>query len=183
MATSLCCNYIHNYIHDTLDAKVPRGPQVARDVADGGPPEGCPPGRSVIFLRSSLLRRSTGQRIGGMEWHMLEVSAIDVKPERDYNVITLERSASMKGRIVRIGNSRGIRIPKPLLEQTGLDGEVEISVNEDRIVIAPADPEDTPPRQGWAKAFAAMAGAEDDVLLDGESHLPTKWDEEEWEWE
>jgi antitoxin MazE len=33
----------------------------------------------------------------------------------------------MKTRIVAIGNSQGIRIPKPLLEQTGLFGEVEIS--------------------------------------------------------
>jgi hypothetical protein len=44
----------------------------------------------------------------------------------------------MKTRIVRIGNSRGIRIPKPLLEQTGLHGEV-----------APAGP---PPFEKWRGA-------------------------------
>ena len=37
----------------------------------------------------------------------------------------------MKTRIVRIGNSQGIRIPKPLLEQTGLHDEVEVSVQDD----------------------------------------------------
>jgi len=89
----------------------------------------------------------------------------------------------MKARIVRIGNSRGVRIPKPLLEQTGLADEVEIRVEENRIVIAPPEPESAPPRKGWAKAFKAMAVAGDDALLDGDGQSPTKWDEEEWEWE
>ena len=44
----------------------------------------------------------------------------------------------MKTRIVRIGNSQGIRIPKPLLEQTGLRGEVEISAQDDSLIIRPA---------------------------------------------
>jgi antitoxin MazE len=89
----------------------------------------------------------------------------------------------MKAKIVRIGNSRGIRIPKPILDQTGLADEVEISVEENRIVIAPAEPESSPPRKGWAKAFKAMAAAGDDIMLDGDRHIPTDWDEEEWEWE
>ena len=41
----------------------------------------------------------------------------------------------MKTKIVRIGNSRGIRIPKPLLEQAGLEGEVRLRVVESGIVI------------------------------------------------
>ena len=44
----------------------------------------------------------------------------------------------MKSRVVRIGNSRGIRIPKLLLEQTGLRGDVEISADGDTLVIRPA---------------------------------------------
>ena len=43
----------------------------------------------------------------------------------------------MKTRIVPIGNSQGIRIPKLLLEQTGLSGEVEISAEDDALVIRP----------------------------------------------
>ncbi len=89
----------------------------------------------------------------------------------------------MKSRIVRIGNSKGIRIPQPLLKQTGLDDEVEISVQDDKLVIAPARPEPSPPRKGWGKAFKEMAAVADDRLLDGGHHMPTKWDEEEWEWE
>jgi len=89
----------------------------------------------------------------------------------------------MKARIVRIGNSRGIRTPKPLLEQTGLADEVEIRVEDNQLVIAPVEPEPSPPRKGWAKAFKDMAALEDDNLLDGNRLVPTQWEEEEWQWE
>jgi antitoxin MazE len=89
----------------------------------------------------------------------------------------------MKTRIVRIGNSRGIRIPQPLLRQTGLANEVDLRIEDNRLVIAPVEPESAPPRKGWAKAFKAMAAAGDDDLLDNQRALPTRWDEEEWEWE
>ena len=82
----------------------------------------------------------------------------------------------MKTRIVRIGNSQGIRIPKLLLEQTRLKGEVEISVSDDSLVIKPV----SKPRAGWAAAFQDMAKRGDDALIDGPRS--TAWDEEEWEW-
>lgn len=82
----------------------------------------------------------------------------------------------MKARIVPIGNSRGIRIPKPLLEQAGLGEEVELTVEDSRIVIAPA----ARPRHSWAEAFAAMHAAGEDSLLD--EPTPTRFDQEEWEW-
>ncbi|HEV8580771.1 MAG TPA: AbrB/MazE/SpoVT family DNA-binding domain-containing protein [Thermoanaerobaculia bacterium] len=84
----------------------------------------------------------------------------------------------MKARIVRIGNSQGVRIPKPLLEQTGLRDNVEIEVEDDHLVIRAVGH----PRAGWAEAFQAMAQHGDDVLLDGETLSLTRWDEEEWEW-
>jgi antitoxin MazE len=68
----------------------------------------------------------------------------------------------MKTRIVRVGNSQGVRIPKWLLEQTGLRGEVEISAEGDSLVIRPAHR----PRAGWAAAFQEMARRGDDALLD-----------------
>jgi antitoxin MazE len=84
----------------------------------------------------------------------------------------------MKARLLRIGSSLGIQIPKPLLEQAGLQDEVEIEVEGDRLVLsAPSHP-----RAGWDKAFQAMARQGDDALLDGGDFLPTRWDEEEWEW-
>ena len=84
----------------------------------------------------------------------------------------------MKTQIVKIGNSRGVRIPKPLLDQTGLSGQVEVSVEDDALVIRRA----RKPREGWAEAFESMAAAGDDSLLDNDSLQPTRWDREEWEW-
>ena len=84
----------------------------------------------------------------------------------------------MKAHLIRIGNSQGIRIPKPLLEQARLRDEVEIEVEGDRLVISALNP----PRAGWDEAFQAMAREGDDTLLDGGELLPTAWDAEEWEW-
>ena len=85
----------------------------------------------------------------------------------------------MKTKIVRVGNSQGIRIPKLLLEQTGLSGEVEIAVEENRLVISPA----SRARAGWEEAFQEMAEAGDDELVWGDAESLTSWDEAEWEWQ
>lgn len=84
----------------------------------------------------------------------------------------------MKTRFVPMGNSLGIRIPKRLIEQAGLSGEVEISVQEDSLVIKPA----RKPRAGWAEAFKEMARRGDDALLDEAASKKSNWDEDEWEW-
>lgn len=83
----------------------------------------------------------------------------------------------MKTRIVKIGNSQGIRIPKPLLEQSGLGEEVELEVQPHQIVIRATKR----PREGWNEAFRAMAIRGDDSLLDPDV-IETSWDDEEWEW-
>lgn len=84
----------------------------------------------------------------------------------------------MKTRIVRIGNSRGVRIPKPLLEQAKLTGEVELVLEDNRILISAADH----PRSGWAEAFARMRARGDDILLEGDRRASTRFDESQWEW-
>ena len=85
----------------------------------------------------------------------------------------------MKTRIVRIGNSRGIRIPKILLEQSGLSDEIELEVKDRLIIIRNAQK----PRAGWEGRFRAMAANGDDDLLDRDA-LPyqSSWDEKEWTW-
>lgn len=85
----------------------------------------------------------------------------------------------MKTRIVPIGNSQGIRIPRPLLEQTGLSGEVEISAEGFTLVIQPA----RKPRATWAAAFQAMAQRGDDAVLDDATPILSTWDEDQWEWQ
>ncbi len=79
----------------------------------------------------------------------------------------------INGRVIKIGNSQGIRIPKLLLEQSGIKEHVKIEVRDGRISIVPA----ARARKGWGKAFAAEP---DDLNLDAVTG--TAWDAEEWEW-
>jgi len=44
----------------------------------------------------------------------------------------------MKTRLVRIGNSRGVRLPKTIIAQAGLTDEVELNVRDGAVVIARA---------------------------------------------
>ncbi|HKF39506.1 MAG TPA: AbrB/MazE/SpoVT family DNA-binding domain-containing protein [Candidatus Acidoferrum sp.] len=82
----------------------------------------------------------------------------------------------MEIELVRIGNSRGIRIPKGLIEQCGLGKVVELRVAGDRLVISAR----RSPRAGWGEAFErAGASAEDELLLDP---VTNEFDREEWEW-
>ena len=64
--------------------------------------------------------------------------------------------------IRRLGNSRGIIIPKPMLKEAGLDKEAEIALERGVIVLRPARRN---PRQGWAEASRKVAGAGDDKLI------------------
>ena len=84
----------------------------------------------------------------------------------------------MKTNVIRIGNSRGIRIPKAVLEQCRLGQTVELKVKKDHLVVRPAGS----PRNGWEDAFNQMARQGDDALLDRDSLTPTQWDKTEWEW-
>lgn len=83
---------------------------------------------------------------------------------------------AIRTRIVRIGNSQGVRIPKPLLEQSGIHTEVEIEVHADHLIVRAAPRL----RVGWNEAFAGMAEQHDDILLDDVN--TTNWDQVEWEW-
>ncbi len=82
----------------------------------------------------------------------------------------------MKARLVRIGNSRGIRLPKPLIQQAGLTEDVELQVREGQIVISRV----SAPREGWADAARKLASRGEDVLLD--EPTSTRFDREEWKW-
>ncbi len=82
----------------------------------------------------------------------------------------------MKVELIRIGNSRGIRIPKPIIQQCRFEGSVELRVENDQLLIAPA----RLPRDGWEEAFrAAASSAHDELLLDTPS---SQFDREEWRW-
>jgi antitoxin MazE len=82
-----------------------------------------------------------------------------------------------KTRIVRIGNSRGIRVPKILLDQAQLPDEVELHAEPGRLVVRGV----RRPRMGWAEAAQAISKRGHDELLD--EPTATRFDREEWEWE
>lgn len=87
---------------------------------------------------------------------------------------------TVKTRIIKIGNSQGIRIPKLLLEQVHLteNEEVELEIKQDQIIVRPLHEV----RYGWESAFKEMAEHDDDKMLDEDVLIVTDWDEEEWEW-
>jgi antitoxin MazE len=79
----------------------------------------------------------------------------------------------MKSRLVRIGNSRGLRLAKPLIEQLGIEDEVEMRAEGGALVIRPS----RQVRVGWADAAAHLAASGEGLLDDG---IATRFDAEEW---
>jgi antitoxin MazE len=84
----------------------------------------------------------------------------------------------MRAHIVAIGNSRGVRIPKILLQETGLSDEVEMEVRDHSILIHSAKVV----RAGWDEAFARMAETGDDELSAWADAAFADWDDKEWQW-
>jgi len=83
----------------------------------------------------------------------------------------------MRTELVRIGNSRGIRIPKPIIEQCGFGEQVHLRVQDDCLVISV----ERKPRDGWEAAFrAAGSSAKDERLI--ESARPNEFDRKDWRW-
>lgn len=83
----------------------------------------------------------------------------------------------MKARLVRIGNSRGIRLPKPVIEQARLSDDVDIEVRDGALVITATRAR----RAGWAQAARELGERDGDRLLD--EPLATEFDEKAWEWQ
>jgi antitoxin MazE len=82
----------------------------------------------------------------------------------------------MKARLIRIGNSRGVRLPRPLIEEAGLADEVDLVAREGEIVIRRVKSA----REGWADAARLLRERGEDALLNAPA--PTRFDESEWEW-
>ena len=83
---------------------------------------------------------------------------------------------STKTKLIRIGNSRGVRIPKSMIEQLGLEGDLTLDLRPDGLLIRPV----SSARAGWAEQFQAMASRGDDRLLDAVAP-DTTCDKEQWE--
>jgi len=89
---------------------------------------------------------------------------------------------AVKAKLVRIGNSRGVRLPKAVIEQAGLATDVEIAVRDSQVVIRSARANS--PRSGWERAFKlaiAKHGPAEPMDQDWEL-TPNDFDEKEWTW-
>ena len=86
-------------------------------------------------------------------------------------------STVIKTRLVKIGNSQGLRIPKLVLDQLNLSSDVELEVQDDHLIVRPS----IHPRADWAEQFRQMAERSDDHLLDADAPL-TEWEANEWHW-
>jgi antitoxin MazE len=84
----------------------------------------------------------------------------------------------VKTGLIRIGNSRGVRLPKPLIQQHGLGDVVELHSREDGILIRRPKRHS---REGWEDDARAMAAAGDDELLFPEP-FDNEFDRTEWTW-
>ncbi len=82
----------------------------------------------------------------------------------------------MKAQVIQIGNSQGIRIPKTLLEETKIAGEVELEAHSDGILIRNINK----PRSDWDARFRAAADADDDQLVDPKQ--ASRFEKQEWQW-
>ena len=67
----------------------------------------------------------------------------------------------MEANIIKIGNSKGVRLSKTILEKYEIGEKVEVILEKDQIVLRPIKQ----PRQGWAEAFKKMHENGDDELL------------------
>jgi antitoxin MazE len=81
----------------------------------------------------------------------------------------------MKAQIIQIGNSQGIRIPKAVLEETKLSGEVEMEVTSDGLLIRNIKR----PRGDWDAVFKSLSDADDDLPV---NDATTGFTKKEWQW-
>jgi antitoxin MazE len=77
--------------------------------------------------------------------------------------------------VVPIGNSKGIRLPKTILEQLKVSDKLDLEVENQRIILSPLAKE---PRNGWRDAFIKMHDEQQDNIL-----IPENTDSEAFEWE
>jgi antitoxin MazE len=82
----------------------------------------------------------------------------------------------MRAPIISIGNSKGIRIPKSILEQCGFQNTVTIEVIDHNLLIKAADSS----RQGWKEMFSLESSRPQD--FSDVQAFANEWDDEEWQW-
>ena len=85
----------------------------------------------------------------------------------------------MRTKIIKIGNSHDLRIPKVLLQEYELYDTVELERGFNSIIIKPVK---SKVRRNWAQAFKNMSQNNDDVLIGNDIMGRNIFDRDEWEW-
>jgi antitoxin MazE len=80
----------------------------------------------------------------------------------------------MKTKLIKVGNSKGVRIPKPMIEEAGLSEDIELILDDNRIILQSTNT----PRAHWDESFSET----DDVNEEITAYFTNDWDEEEWTW-
>ena len=93
----------------------------------------------------------------------------------NYKVITLE---AMKTNLIQIGNSKGIRIPKSLIEQYQLSGVIELIPSKSGLLITSSSKS----RSGWEDLFKNSEARQKDSDSSAWQSVSNKFDNEEWSW-
>jgi antitoxin MazE len=81
----------------------------------------------------------------------------------------------MKAQIIQIGNSQGVRIPKALLEETGISGEVQLAITNGGILIRKAKT----PRSNWDELFRSIRDLENERI---DTQTETEFERRSWKW-
>ena len=84
----------------------------------------------------------------------------------------------MKAKIIKIGNSKGIRLPNEIIKKYNLDQEVTLELKEDSIILKPVEVD---PRAGWEEKYKKM----DHTLTQEDKDwmaFENEFDEEDWTW-
>src|SRR5882724_2626687 len=118
---------------------------------------------------------------------------LDVSADCNYNVSMKRKSTKQKLReksdsnalttkLVRIGNSRGVRLPKTVIEQAGLSDAIEVCVRGNQVILRAAAAQD--PRAGWEEAIKRSIekyGPPEPIDPDWEL-MRNEFDDKEWKW-
>lgn len=105
------------------------------------------------------------------------------RPRRKKTVT--QPAPTLQARLVRIGNSRGVRLPKAVIEQAGLEDGIEMTVRDGEVILKSAKH----PRAGWDAAFRKALAKLGPGALERErqewadwQNMPNDFDEKEWTW-
>ncbi|MBO6794089.1 MAG: AbrB/MazE/SpoVT family DNA-binding domain-containing protein [Balneolaceae bacterium] len=80
----------------------------------------------------------------------------------------------MKTKLIKVGNSKGVRIPKPMIEEAGLSDDIELILDDNRIILQST----ITPRANWDEGFSTDSESVGETV----PYLSNDWDEEEWTW-